>query len=144
MIKGNIKGKRTNSFTGYVKDVQLAYTIEISHNEYSEGKFILQLIGGPTGYEGFIIDDDMKNLEEMAEKGWTACMGTKERWDKLVIEADEMQKILNAFNSSDKVCPHCNYVNMMHDKVCHGCNKDIVDDEGVTLIPERKENANSS
>lgn len=125
MIKGNIIGKRTNSFTGHVKDVQLTYVIELSQSKHIKEDFALRLMGGPTGYESFTIDDDMSNLKRMAEKGWTACMGTKGKWDKLEIEAKEMKGVLEAFSSSDKICPHCNYVNMMHDKICHECNKDM-------------------
>lgn len=50
----------------------------------------LELVGGPTGYESFMITD--KNVEGITAKGWLANNGTQGRWDRLFIPASEMQR----------------------------------------------------
>ena len=46
--------------------------------------------GGATGYESMRVED-VPNMKE----GWGACAGTKNRWDKLFLPAESMQKIQN-------------------------------------------------
>lgn len=81
MVKGTLK----NRFTGEVSEVELSYEIIIK-----DDKSIFQLIGGPTGYESFYMDEDAKRL---IENGWLACSGTKNKYDELFIPAIEMKKI---------------------------------------------------
>lgn len=96
-MKGIIKGIRTDAWSREVREVELKYEIRKSYNEKDDAFFIIE--GGVTGYESFIIEDD--NLNRMALKGWTACMGTftgpSGRWDKLMVEADEMKKVLDDY-----------------------------------------------
>ena len=92
-----MKGILTNCVTEKVSDVEVSY--EITYNENNQPVF--ELRGGPTGYEGFRIDE--KTISQMVENGWTACMGTKNRWDKLVIPADEMRKAFENVLAAEKV-----------------------------------------
>jgi hypothetical protein len=67
--------------SGKVSEVEVSY-------EVTDG--VLNLIGGPTGYESFCIKD--ATISRMTEKGWWACAGTKDRWDSVFIPAEEMRK----------------------------------------------------
>ncbi len=94
---GKIKGILTNCDNGEEREVELYYKI----NTY-KGRRSFILIGGVTGYEGFVIDDsthpgeELFNvyLEQMKKYGWCACAGTENKWDKLFISAEEMKKAL--------------------------------------------------
>ena len=63
----------------------------------TKGERVFQLVGGPTGYESFYIDNDYTSLEAMCEGGWLACAGTKGRYDRLSIPAEEMSKALASY-----------------------------------------------
>ena len=82
-----MKGTLTSLASGNTQEVTLDYVIKTEDN-----RRIFQLIGGPTGYESFYIDDAKKFT--MSENGWTACMGTKYGYDRLFIPADEMRKAM--------------------------------------------------
>jgi len=92
-----MKGVRTDAWTKEVCEVELGYEIRKSYNEKDDALFIIE--GGVTGYESFIIEDGTFN--KMSLKGWCACMGTFTgdygRWDKLVIDASEMKKVLEDY-----------------------------------------------
>jgi len=92
-----IKGIRIDCVTGKSREVELEYTIQ-GDNRYDES--IFQLIGGVTGHEAFIIDeqilDDYRKPLYMCED-WVANMGTKNRYDKLLIPPTEMKKALKEF-----------------------------------------------
>lgn len=45
--------------------------------------------GGVTGYESMRVD----RVSDMCDNGWCACAGTKNKWDKLHVSAEEMQKV---------------------------------------------------
>jgi len=82
-----MKGILTSCVSGEEKEVELDYEI-VTEN----GHKVFNLIGGPTGYESFRIDDAKKF--KMSENGWTACVGTKYVYDRLFIPAEEMRKVL--------------------------------------------------
>ena len=82
-----MKGILTSLASGDEIEVELDYEIVTV-----DGRKVFNLIGGPTGYESFYIDDAKKF--KMSENGWTACMGTKYVYDRLFIPAEEMKKAL--------------------------------------------------
>lgn len=83
-----IKGILTDAWTNEKKEVKLEYVIETNANGT-----IFRLIGGPTGYESFYIDQYAR--EKMPINGWMACIGTEKRWDRLFISGEEMRKALS-------------------------------------------------
>lgn len=83
-----LKGILTNCVTDKQTEVELEY--EITERD---GEKVFSLLNGVTGWESFYIDHWSTNLEGMKKSGWLACAGTKGRWDKLFIPAEEMQKI---------------------------------------------------
>jgi hypothetical protein len=92
-----IKGIRTNSVTGEEREVIIGY--EIRENTKKDGREAFWLIGGPTGYESFLVEPDRgKYWDDMMEwittRGWNACAGTPGRWDRLWISPEEMLRVL--------------------------------------------------
>lgn len=83
-----IKGILTDCNDGKETIVDLEYEIE-----ERDGRRLFQLLNGVTGYESFYIDQDNANLNRMKEKGWLACAGTKGRWHRLFIPAEEMMRV---------------------------------------------------
>ena len=92
-----MKGILTSCITGKVSEVKVSY--EITYNEDNQPVF--ELHGGPTGYESFCMNE--KNNSQIAENGWVACMGTKNRWDKLFIPAEEMRNAFEIILAAEKV-----------------------------------------
>ena len=84
-----MKGILEDCRTGEKRDVEVDYEIA-----FVKGERIFRLIGGVTGYESFYIDNEYTNLAAMCEGGWLACAGTKDRYDRLTIPAEEMSKAL--------------------------------------------------
>lgn len=84
----SIKGILTNCITGKEKEVELEY--EITERN---GERIFSLLNGVTGWESFYIDHWTTNLSAIQKSGWLACGGTKGRYDRLFVPAEEMQKI---------------------------------------------------
>jgi len=81
-----IKGIRTNCITGEEKEVII--TLEKYYHASNLNSWWVRIIkGGVTGYESL-------EVSRMAfSRGWLACGGTKDRWDRLYIPADQMQKL---------------------------------------------------
>ncbi len=80
-----LKCIRTNCHTG-------AETVEnhkavIYHSKFNS--WCIKLEPGVTGYESFLIRD-MLNKEVTA---WSACAGTPDSWDKLIIPLEEMERL---------------------------------------------------
>ncbi|MCK4260107.1 MAG: hypothetical protein KAX49_14100 [Halanaerobiales bacterium] len=90
IVKEKMKGMLTDCVNGKQKEVELGYRIE-EGEEYS----VFHLIGGPTGYEDFRIE--RVDVYRMIQFGWTACMGTKNTYDRLYIRAEEMKKALGDY-----------------------------------------------
>lgn len=86
-MKTKMKGILTSLVSGDKKEVELDYEIATI-----DGRKVFNLVGGPTGYESFFIDD--AKTFRLSENGWIACMGTKYGYDRLFIHADEMRKVL--------------------------------------------------
>ena len=82
-----MKGILTDCIDGTVREVEVDYKIYESN-----GRKAFQLIGGVTGYESFYLDSEY--LDKMLENGWTACAGTKNKYDRLFIPAEEMRMAL--------------------------------------------------
>ncbi|SNQ60866.1 hypothetical protein [Candidatus Methanoperedens nitratireducens] len=83
-----IIGILTNCHTGKDSVVNLEYHIKPSTSDSS--RKIFTIIGGPTGYESFYIDEWC--IENFPRSGWLACAGTIGKWDKLFIDAADMRK----------------------------------------------------
>lgn len=98
-MKGKVKCIRTDCNTGEEKEVEMDFVIEPYTDKYrpSEDLQTLRISPGVTGYESFIIDSDLKNFKKMAERGWAPCIGTKGTYDKLIIDAEEMSKLLKEY-----------------------------------------------
>ncbi len=93
----DMKGILTDCVTEKESEIELEYEIV-----KKDGKRILYLLNGVTGYESFYIDkvslpkgllEFETDLKAMTERGWLACMGTKNKWDKLFISGEEMKKV---------------------------------------------------
>ena len=91
LLKGVLKAIRTNAFTDKVTEVEIVYEIH-KGEKYN----VFHLIGGSTGYESFRLDE-RDTLEKMTESGWLACYGTKRRYDKLMVDAEEMKKVHDVY-----------------------------------------------
>ncbi len=85
-----MKGIRTNCYNGKQEEVDIEY--EIRTYPTLEGKWLVITKGGVTGYESFQLTNE--SLSRLSKSGWSACAGTKNRWDTLFIPAKEMQKLL--------------------------------------------------
>ncbi len=86
--KHAVKGVLTNCHSGEESEISLEYHIKPSTRDSWRKEFLL--MGGPTGYESFYIDESV--IECNIRFGWLACAGTKGKWDKLFIPAEEMRK----------------------------------------------------
>ena len=91
-----MKGILTSLVSGDKMEVELDYEIVTV-----DGRKVFKVIGGPTGYESFFIDDAKKF--KMSENGWTANMGTKNVYDRLFIPAEEMKKALEVGIKTEEV-----------------------------------------
>ena len=101
----DMKGILTNCFDWTEKEIELEYEIRKDDND----RQIFYLLNGVTGYESFFIDAHDINLPKfingrflddtvgkMCKSGWYACAGTKNKYDKLYILAEEMKKVFIA------------------------------------------------
>jgi hypothetical protein len=84
-----LKGILTNCSTDEEKEVEIEY--EITERN---GERVFSLLNGVTGFESFYIDHFTTDIKGMKNFGWTACAGTKDRYDKLFIPPEEMRKAL--------------------------------------------------
>ncbi len=91
---GLVLGIETDCITG--KKTQRIYGYEIIPAKETEMKMpIFQLCGGPTSYESFYIDEHViDDFRDPFAKYWVACMGTKDRWNTLEIDAGSMRYAL--------------------------------------------------
>jgi hypothetical protein len=87
-----MKGILTDCITGNEKEIEIGYKIIDSEN----GE-IFELIGGVTGYESFYIKSKYTPLNKICGFGWCACAGTKGKYDKLFIPAEEMRNALKPY-----------------------------------------------
>jgi hypothetical protein len=90
-MKGKIKGILTDCFTNKKRETEIEYKIV-----EDDGNKIFHLINGPTGYEGFSINDKYTSLDRICKNGWHACVGTKRVYDELFIPPEEMKKALES------------------------------------------------
>jgi hypothetical protein len=91
-----MKGILASLVSGDKTEVELDYEIVTV-----DGRKVFKVIGGPTGYESFYVDDAKKF--KMSENGWNACMGTKYGYDRLFIPGDEMKKALEMGIKTEEV-----------------------------------------
>jgi len=82
-----IKCIRTNCVNGKESIVELKYYAK--YGLYFHWWFYI--VGGPTGYESF--DMDSEHFEPT--NGWSACGGTKNRWDRLYVPGDELSNAIS-------------------------------------------------
>jgi hypothetical protein len=84
---------RTHHTTGVETTVEIVCGIRTD----GSGRRIFEIVeGGPTGYEDFHVDGflEVRKRKGITTLAWTACMGTKGRWDKLVVPHESMVKAL--------------------------------------------------
>jgi hypothetical protein len=66
-------------------------------NETSETyRYLLNLLGGPTGYESFYITDTNR-FAEMGRTGWSACAGTPGKWNACFVTPLSMKTAFDEF-----------------------------------------------
>ena len=87
-----MKGIVTDCINGKEYEVEIHYEII-----EKDGRHIFRLINGVTGYESFYIHDKYTRLGDMLEHGWTACAGTKGKYDRLYIPAEDMKIALEPY-----------------------------------------------
>lgn len=91
---GTLKATRYSCMDDFKTSVEvtLPYYIRKAHGD----ELYLTLIGGPTGYESMqpFTDRARRGFEE--GKPWAACFGTKGRWDKLDVSAEEMLRVIES------------------------------------------------
>lgn len=87
-----IKAKRASRYPPYAEKV---VEIEVSTEERAGGLVFFIKDGGVTGYESFYVDPDA--VKEMKYWGWIANFGTPGKYDRMEIEAEEMNKAFEAF-----------------------------------------------
>lgn len=85
-----VTGEITCCRTGKTKLQEVAF--ELGNGSYGNILYIRK--GGVTGYESFYVKD---YHDPEHKRGWTACAGTKGRWDKLFIPPEEMKKVFEYF-----------------------------------------------
>lgn len=88
-----IKAIRTDCYTGQSREVTIGVYLKAS--SVLNGAVYLYLDGGPTGYESMPV----AGLDQAIEgEGWTACMGTDQRWDRLFVPAEELARVKKELN----------------------------------------------
>ena len=85
-----MQGTSTDCHTGEVSQQQYGFRIGIDKGDKPNVFFLL---GGPTGYESFYMHEFV--IKSMRKKGWTACAGTKDEWDKLSFSPEEMSRVFD-------------------------------------------------
>ena len=89
--KGIVRAKVFNRINNAIRFIELEYFIL----EYPNREIAFQLIDGPTGYEGFYIEEgERERYIPDHVKCWVACMGTNHVYDRLEIPKEEMIKAL--------------------------------------------------
>lgn len=78
-----VQAIKTNCLSGTEHPIMIEVDIT---TEYDGNLWIKIIKGCVTGYES-------RKLKDCGNQSWLACMGTKERWDKLFIPLESMQQI---------------------------------------------------
>lgn len=76
-----IPARRTDCHTGESRIVQVG--VEVKYHDSLAGWWV-HIHGGPTGYESA----EAKRILASDRKSWSACAGTRGRWDSLLLEQD--------------------------------------------------------
>jgi hypothetical protein len=109
---GKIECERYHRNTGEKTIVELEYEWRRHDSKYYETedkKTWLYLIGGSTGYESISKDDLKRAISQ--NRGWIACMGAKDAswetgfkagWDKLVVPAAMLVKIMEEYEKDQE------------------------------------------
>lgn len=86
-----VQGTRTNCSTGESKIIGCQFEVQ----QGTHGKVLQIVDGGVTGYESFYISGyKAPDLIVFSGLGhWLACAGTKDRWDELLIDAENMNAL---------------------------------------------------
>ena len=89
-----VPAKRTRVATdGLEEDV----VVQISVYEDHEDGYTLRIVeGGVTGYESYCLDEN--TVDRNMGRDWIACMGTKGRWDRLVVPWSSMKTVYEYFD----------------------------------------------
>src|SRR5262249_29944504 len=85
---------RTDAWTGVEREVEITLVIRPSASRPDEQWLFID-DGGVTGYESMRAERIHEIVDDTREgAGWCACMGTKERWDKLFVPASSLRKAI--------------------------------------------------
>ena len=84
-----IDGRFTNCCTGVITIKEIIYRID---KDRDKGYKILHLVNGVTGYESVPLLN-IDRIVRLTSLGWLACIGTKNKYDKLFIEPFELTTI---------------------------------------------------
>lgn len=95
-----MKGILTDCVDGKTREIELDYEII-----ERDGHKIFQLIDAVTGYESFYLDSKYTQWAKLLINGWCACAGTKNKYNKLFIPAEEMQNALEPHLKSQPFPP---------------------------------------
>ncbi len=70
--------------------------------------YMLQLLGGPTGYESFYLTDTLR-FAECGQSGWSACAGTPGRWNACYVLPASMKHAYEEFAHASLQGPQVTY-----------------------------------
>lgn len=71
-------------------------------------QYLLQLLGGPTGYESFYVSD-FERFAESRCTGWSACAGTPGRWNACYVPPSSMDTVYQTFFRAYLQGPQADY-----------------------------------
>jgi hypothetical protein len=93
-----VPGVVTDCITGKHKGIDCPWFIE----EEKDGKKVLRLLNGPTGWESWYLEDLRRYWKD--SDTFCACAGTEGRWDRLVLDSAAVKEIVfGDFNASRRV-----------------------------------------
>lgn len=75
-------------------DREVEVDLELYAHSSEREDLAIRMIGGPTGYESFYVEDFLKHRRE--DLTWLACMGTG-GYDRMVVPHEQMKNAFLAF-----------------------------------------------
>lgn len=78
-------------------------------------RYIVQLLGGPTGFEHFYITD-VAHFAESGQNGWSACAGTSGRWSACYVIPSSMIQAYDLFMRAFLQGPQVKYPTPLTDE----------------------------
>lgn len=99
----------TNAHTG-IRQWSHGHIAIIEHLAHTDenSQYLLQLLGGPTGYESFYIRD-FEHFAKIYSAGWSACAGTPGRWNACYVPPASMLTVYQTFFRAYLQGPQAHY-----------------------------------